>query len=260
METSSTLYELTSVFLACRDADTLLTTFAVRAGAALGVRAVQIWLIDPSGNTLVSRARWTEPGERLSSSSEGVDEGLLMEIFESGASRIFTAKQIGSTSLDHLDEAMRVRVRSAVYVVISGVEGPVGVIEALNKRAGDFTQQDVALLEESGSLAGQALANLQAIDEERRSQLSTLERLTALYDLGRTFTSTLELDELLPIVAGKVRDILGAGACNLWLADPESNELYLAQQSGDDPTVEIDQRVPLNEGLFGDIVQRVSPG
>ena len=34
MESSSPLYELTSVFLACRDADTLLKTFAARAGAA----------------------------------------------------------------------------------------------------------------------------------------------------------------------------------------------------------------------------------
>ena len=41
-------------------------------------------------------------------------------------------------------------------------------------------------------VAGQALTNLEAIEGERRSQLATLERLTALYDLGRTFTSTLK--------------------------------------------------------------------
>jgi RND family efflux transporter MFP subunit len=259
METSSTLYELTSVFLACRDADTLLKTFAARAGAAIGARAVQIWMIDPSSELLVARARWTEAGEGLPASSEGVSEGFLTEILESAASRTLTAGQVASAPLDHLDAAARARVRSALYVRLSGVHGPVGVIEVLNKRAGDFTPQDVVLLEEAGGLAGQALANLQAIDDERHSQLATLERLTALYDLGRTFTSTLELGELLPIVAGKIRDILGAGACNLWLADPESNELYLAQQAGDDPTVEEDQRVALDEGLFGGIAQQVNP-
>ena len=56
----------------------------------------------------------------------------------------------------------------------------------------------------------QALTNLGAIEGERHQQLATLERLTALYDLGRTFTSTLELDVLLPVVAGKIRDILAA--------------------------------------------------
>ena len=259
MESSSPLYELTSVFLACRDADTLLKTFAARAGAAIGARAVQIWLLDPSSELLVSQARWTEAGERLSASREGVSEGLLAEIFESATSRTLTAKQISSTPLDHLDENVRARIRSALYVPIAGVQGPVGVIEVLNKRAGDFTPQDVVLLEEASSLAAQAVANLRAVDEERQSQLCTLERLTALYDLGRTFTSTLELGELLPIVAGKIRDMLGAGACNLWLADPDSNELYLARQAGEDATVEENQRVSLSEGLFGNIAQQVNP-
>ena len=42
---------------------------------------------------------------------------------------------------------------------------------------------------------------------------------------------------LLPIVAGKIRDIIGAGACKLWLADAGSQELYLAKKAGEDPTV-----------------------
>jgi RND family efflux transporter MFP subunit len=259
MESFSTLYELTSVLLACRDAETLLKTFAARASAAIGARAVQIWLVDPSSGLLITRARWTEAPERFSASTEGLSEGLVAEAFESATSQTLTAKQIPSARLSHLDETFRARLRSALYVPIEGAQGPIGVIEVLNKHTGDFTPQDAALLGEAGSLAAQALANLQASDEERQSQFSTLERLTALYDLGRTFTSTLELGELLPIVAGKVRDILGAGACNLWLADPTSNELYLAHQSGEDPTVEENQRVSLKEGLLGDIAQLANP-
>ena len=65
METTSALFELASVSLACRDQDTLLKTFAARVGATLGARAVLVWILDPGAEALVCRMRWTEPGERL---------------------------------------------------------------------------------------------------------------------------------------------------------------------------------------------------
>ena len=77
--------------------------------------------------------------------------------------------------------------------------------------------------------------------------------------MGRTFTSTLELGVLLPVVAGKIRDIMGAGACSVWLADAGSQDLYLAKKVGEDPTVEDDARVSLTEGLLGGIAQSASP-
>jgi GAF domain-containing protein/biotin carboxyl carrier protein len=259
METTSALFELASVSLACRDQDTLLKTFAARVGATLGARAVLVWISDPAAEALVCRMRWTEPGERLNPAEEPVAEGPLVVVFESAASSRLSAREISPEALEHLDETTRTRVKSALYAPLPGAQGPGGVVEVLNKRGGDFTAEDVHFLEEASRLAGQALTNLGAIEGERHAQLATLERLTALYDLGRTFTSTLELGELLPIVAGKIRDILGAGACNLWLVDPDSNELYLTQQAGEDPTVEEDTRTSLTEGLLGEIAQQANP-
>ena len=218
METSSALFELASVSLACRDQDTLLKTFAARVGATLGARAVFVWIHDSESEGLVCRTRWTETGERIVPSSEPVTEGPLAIVFESASTSRLTAQDLSLDDLEHLEETSRVRVKSAMFASLPGVEGPEGVVEVLNKRAGSFTEQDAHFLEEAARLAGQALTNLEAIEGERHAQLATLERLTALYDLGRTFTSTLELEELLPIVAGKIKDILGAGACNLWLA------------------------------------------
>jgi hypothetical protein len=68
METSSALFELASVALACRDQDTLLKTFAARVGATLGARAVFVWTDAASHRSggsngteasgLVCRMRW----------------------------------------------------------------------------------------------------------------------------------------------------------------------------------------------------------
>jgi RND family efflux transporter MFP subunit len=259
METTSALFELASVSLACRDQDTLLKTFAARVGATLGARAVLVWIFDPAAEGLVCRMHWTEPGERLNPSGETVTEGPLIIVHESASTSRLTSHEISPDALEHLEEISRPRVKSALYASLPGAQTAEGVVEVLNKRSGDFTAEDAHFLEEASRLAGRALTNLGAIEGERQTQLATLERLTALYDLGRTFTSTLELGELLPIVAGKIRDILGAGACNLWLVDPDSNELYLTQQAGEDPTVKEDSRTSMTEGLLGEVVEQSNP-
>jgi RND family efflux transporter MFP subunit len=265
METSSALLELASVSLACRDQDTLLKTVAARVGAALGARGVLIWLANPDEDDeegsadLVCRTRWSEPGERFGPADGAVSDGFLAELYESAETRRLGSREIDAAELAHLDEASRARVKSAVYASLPGAQSSEGIVEVLNKRAGEFTAEDAHFLEEAGRLAGQALTNLEAIEGERHAQLATLERLTSLYDLGRTFTSTLELSELLPVVAGKIRDILAAGACNLWLLDSASQELVRSQQAGEDPTAGEDARVSATEGLLAEVAQQATP-
>ena len=262
METFSALFELASVSLACRDQDTLLKTFAARVGATLGARAVFVWTNGASSKDaegLVCRTRWNEAGERFAPQDESVSEGLLAEVYESAETRRVSSKEISADDFEHLDEPSRARVKSAIVVSLPGAQRAEGVVEVLNKRTGEFTAEDAHFLEEASRLAGSALTNLDAIETERQTQLFTLERLTALYDLGRTFTSTLELGVLLPVVASKIRDIMGASVCLVWLADPGSQDLYLAKKIGVDPTIEDEARVSLTEGLLGEIAQSANP-
>ena len=255
VETSATLFELATVYYACRDVESLLKTFATRAGAALGARAVLVWIDDDLGEALVCKGRWSEPGERFDPVAEPVTEGVLAEAYTDGETRSFSAKENEASELTHLQEASRARVKTALYTALPGAVKAVGVVEVINRRSGEFTAEDASFLEEACRITAQALQNLQAIEGERSVQYSTLERITSLYDLGRIFTSTLELVELLPIVAEKIRDILGAQACNIWLISPEGQELYFAQQAGEDPTIKDDSRVRLGEGLLGQIAR-----
>ena len=258
MEASAALFELASVSLACRDQDTLLKTVAARVGSAAGARAVLIWITAPDSG-LVCRARWSDPGERVNPEAGAVGDGILVEVCKSSSTRRLGAKQISADELTHLDEASRGRVKSAVYAALPGAQQSQGVLEVLNKRSGEFTADDEQFIAEASRLAGQALTNLDAIEAERSAHLSTLDRLTALYDIGRTFTSTLELHELLPIVAEKIRALLGGAACNIWLMDSGAGELHLAERAGEDPSAEIGARISASEGLLAEIAQQALP-
>ena len=260
MEPSSALLELAGVSLACRDRETLLKTFAARLGSELQARVVLIWLAVKDENGFSCRARWAESGERLTPVPETINEGLLSELSEDGASaRRYSSAEIDPEQLLHLEESQRGKVKTAVYVNLHGADGISGAVEVLNKKSGEFTQQDVTFLEQASRLAGQALSNLDAADTERQAQFGALERLTSLYDLSRIFNSTLELHDLLPIIASKVRDMLYAQACNIWLVDSAAGNLQLAQTAGEDSSLEAGARAAMDSGHLGETVQQGSP-
>lgn len=259
MEAASALFDLATVSLACRDRDTFLKNFSARIGAALSAKAVLVWTTNPEADEpeLLCRMCWSQPGERLTPAEEAVRNGLLSQMCASTGARRLGRAELNAEDLSHLDEASRSRIQTALYASIPGTAVPEGVVEVLNKRGGEFTAEDAQFLEEAARVAGQVLTNLAGIESERQTNLTALERLTSLYDLGRTFTSTLELQQLLPVVARKIQEILGAGACNLWLAG--GGELRLAQQAGEDPTVAEGTRAPLEEGLFGEVTRQAVP-
>lgn len=256
MEQLSALFELATAYHACRDVDALLKTFSAQVGPRLGAQGVLVWLLSETQDHLVCRSRWFEAGVRFETISEPVTEGVVAEMLEATRARRVPAKEIDADTLLHLAENDRGRVKTALYARLPGSKGALGVVEVLNKRGGDFSAEEAAFLEEASRMTGRALDTLHTLEEERRSGLATVERLTALYDISRIFNSTLELEDLLPVVADKIRDILGAQVSNLWLVDSAQHDLYFAQQVGEDPTTGEEDRTPLGQGLIGEVAQQ----
>jgi RND family efflux transporter MFP subunit len=256
MKRLSALYELAISYHACRDVDTLLKTLANHLGQHLEARAVFIWLCLDGGPEMVCRGRWVETAERFEPVPQPVTEGLLAEMLEADGARRLSGEEVDPDALVHLTEIHRERVSTGLYAPIPGTRGREGVVEVLNTSHGEFTADDAVFLEEAAQITGQALDTLRAIEKERLAGLATVERLTALYDIGRAFNSTLELADLLPVMAEKIFSLLGAQACNLWLVDSQQEDLYFAQQVGEDPTTKEDVRLPLGEGLIGQVAQQ----
>jgi GAF domain-containing protein len=258
MERLEALYELATSYHSCRDTESLLKAFSRDLRARLGPQAVLLWLKNGPESILRCREKSFAAGERFEPREDGAADGLLAEVLGSrGARRLGVAEK--KSRLSHLEPAYRDRVHTALYAPIPGTAGPAGVVELLNKTAGEFTPEDAAYLEEAARITGRALDAIRSFDAERHAQFETLERLTALYDIARIFNSTLELEDLCPIVTNKIRDILGAEACNLWLVSQDGDKLEFVHQDGEDPTTEEDAEVDLGEGLAG-VVARDGKG
>lgn len=288
MEPSSSLLELATVYYACRDTETLLKTFAGRLGTSLDARAVLVWLRDEDGAgaseesqqksdaaesetqaegesegepspAIKLRTSWFAPGEQFDAAGDSVTEGFPVRVLEEGGTVQFSPESDDEESLAHLSEASRAGVKAALYCALPGPRGALGVVEVINPRRGTFSHEEQRYVQEASRITALVLENRLEQEKGLHEHLATVERLTALYDISRIFNSTLELEEMLPVVAGKIRDITGAAACNIWLVDADKGDLCAVQQAGEDPTLGEDSRCTVGEGLVGKAAQGGQP-
>jgi RND family efflux transporter MFP subunit len=102
-----------------------------------------------------------------------------------------------------------------------------------------------------------ALASATAYESERNSNYDSITRLTQLYDLERTFNSTLEMEKLLNIVPAKIREILPCSAINLWMV--QDDDVTLVGRSGNDPSTELGEVQKKDQGVAAHVAETGKP-
>jgi RND family efflux transporter MFP subunit len=176
------------------------------------------------------------------------DTGLLGVLFDDASEAITkSAPQLRREDYAHIDA--RRTVRSIYYIPLIGGEDLVGAVEILC--FGDAASPDaIETLVDVSEAAAASLSSAQQYETERNDTLTSITRLTQLYDLEKVFSSTLEMQELLPLVTTKFQEILNCEAVNIWLLHPDES-LELMHQAGNDPTAVKGQVIQPGEGIVG---------
>ncbi|HTX15217.1 MAG TPA: efflux RND transporter periplasmic adaptor subunit [Candidatus Baltobacteraceae bacterium] len=175
------------------------------------------------------------------------DSGLLAQLIDDPSPILRSAAALSREDYPHID--IRRTLRSLCYLPLVKDETLLGAIEILSFDAG-LAEETIDALQPAAQLAAAAIAAAQSYEEERHATLTSITRITQLYDLEKVFSSTLEMSELLPLIASKFLEILGAQAVNIWLLHPDET-LELMHQSGEDPSSFAGQLVKPNEGVVG---------
>lgn len=159
------------------------------------------------------------------------------------------------------EEYAHVNVRrtllSLSYLPLIQHESLIGAIEILSFE-NKLNQSQLDALGPAAEVASGALYGAHLYQEEHHGTLASITRLTQLYDIEKVFSSTLELDQLLPIIGGKVREMLDCQAVNVWLLEPDES-LRLMHQAGSDPTVHEKSTQKPGEGVAGDVSDNGEP-
>jgi RND family efflux transporter MFP subunit len=210
--------------------------------------ASTIYLLAASGEEQVWIPQATA-GDAVADSSISADHGTLGFLAEKAVVQVFSATELVREQYAHLH--VRRTLNSLAYLPLKHRGELIGAIEILSFDE-PLIEGNVSSLRPMADIAASALANAVSYEQERNSALASITRITQLYDLEKVFSSTLELDQLLPIIGSKFREVLECQAVNLWLLQPDES-LELMHQSGVDPTVREGESQKPGQGVAGDV-------
>ena len=177
------------------------------------------------------------------------DSGTLGELLARKEVLLLSGKNLLREKYGHLD--IRRTLLSLAYFPLLKGKTLAGAIEILSFEK-EITEEQLSALSPVADVSVAALMAAQSYENERHDALTSISRLTQLYDLEKVFASTLEMNELLPIIGSKFREVMECKGMNLWLLQPDET-LELMHQAGLDPTTRAGSSQRPGEGVAGDV-------
>jgi adenylate cyclase len=241
---AETLVDVSRTVASMETLDEVLAALVDLTARECGADRGTLFLHDPNRGELYSRVA---QGERSREIRFLDDQGIAGEVFQSGVGIVVNDPYADARFNSEIDEVTGYETRNVVCAPVITARGTViGVAQVLNRRDGDFTEDDLALLAAMTTQAAVALMNSQYVErmEERRGE----ER--EFLDLVSDITSELDLGVLLQRVMGEATRLLQADRSTLFLNDDRTGELFSRVAQGG----AVDEiRLPNTAGIAGTV-------
>jgi sugar diacid utilization regulator/putative methionine-R-sulfoxide reductase with GAF domain len=239
---SRILHEIISTASSSLDLDEVLKAVVRLLSDASAVHACFVYLVDEGGDRLILRAAGEPYGQYVGRIALERGEGLAWWVAEQKKPAFIRDNLLADSRVKHVPELDEERFQSLVSVPILGKDRTlIGVISMHTEAPREFTEDEVEFLVSSASLVAGAIENARLYEESRR-RVGELEHLR---ELGEAIAAAETLDDLLPAVASRSRELLRADACRLYLLDPSSEQLQLRASAP--PGAESRAAIPLTE-------------
>ncbi len=201
-----------------------------------------LFLNDETTNELYSRVTQGEYTREIRLLN---NSGVAGAVFSSGQGEIIHDAYQDDRFNHTIDKQTGYTTRSILCVPVRTVKGEViGVAQILNKKEGQFTPENLSLLEAITTQAAVALQSAQFAETMRKSRLQEL----AFLDMVADITSEIDLGQLLKKVMGEATTMLNAERSTLFLNDEKTNELWSQVGEGLETT---QIRFPNHLGIAG---------
>jgi RND family efflux transporter MFP subunit len=243
------LSELSTNLLGEQEAVPRARIFVKFVADLLGESAVSVYTLAGDGETSYWVPKATAGDATVHEQAIPVDSGLMGTLQEEASPVIHRGEDLKREDYPHIDT--RRTLLSLCYIPLIHKENLIGALEILSFEE-ELPEDSIEALIPAANVAAVAIATAQAYEEERHGTFGSITRLTQLYDLEKVFSSTLEMEELLPLIGSKFSEILACQAVNIWLLRPDES-VELMHQAGEDETTFKGQVLKANEGIAGTI-------
>ncbi len=236
------LLEVTRRMAAYDTLDDVLHALVDMTTSEIGAERGTLFLNDTTTNELYSRvAQGNIKREiRLLNTS-----GIAGHVFSSGESMIIPDPYSDARFNKSIDEQTGFVTRNILCVPIKTVKGEIiGVAQALNKRKGEFTDQDLDILEAMTTQGTVALQGAQFIERMKAVRAQEMEFVEIVSEV----TADIKLGSLLQKVMGEATRLLNSDRSTLFLNDEKTNELWSEVGQG---LESMQIRLPNHVGIAG---------
>jgi RND family efflux transporter MFP subunit len=211
--------------------------------------AVGVYTLASIADTTVWQPRAIVGDAVIHEEAINVESGLLGALFIDSRPVLRTAPELKREDYPHIDARKTLLSLTCIPLIHKGnLNGALQILAFEEPN----TQDDIQTLLPAAELAAAALSSAQIYEAERHGTLGSITRLTQLYDLEKVFSSTLEMEELLPLIGSKFSEILECNVVNIWLLKPDET-IELMHQAGADSASFKGQVLKPNEGIAGKI-------
>jgi RND family efflux transporter MFP subunit len=241
------LSPLSTQLLAEQEVSPRAKAFANFVAGLLPDSAVSVYTVASHENSTFWLPRAIVGDAAIHEEAITAESGLLGAMLSITAPVLRSAPELKREDYPHIDTRKTLLSLACVPLIHGG--SLIGALEILSFEEAN-SEDDIHALLPAAEVAAAALSSAQAYETERHGTLSSITRLTQLYDLEKVFSSTLEMEELLPLIGAKFSEILGCQAVNIWLLQPDES-VQLMHQAGEDSTSFKGQVLKANEGIAG---------
>ncbi|MFH0959928.1 MAG: GAF domain-containing protein, partial [Pseudomonadota bacterium] len=146
------------------------------------------------------------------------------------------------------------QISKVLQVPLRTPEKTLGVLMAMNKIGGDFTEQDETLLGSMASSVALAVENATFYKKVKQSK----DALEMLYRSSMAITTTMDLDHLLEVIITDLRNAMETEAGGVLLYDERRNDLYWREVQDSRGLINpsgTDVRIPIKNSISGQVFQ-----
>jgi len=181
--------------------------------------------------------------------------GIMGQAVRTGKPLILNTPDEISSYTDAIDQTIPFQKRSSLAVPLMRGTEIIGALEAVNKRTGEFTRQDVEML---SALSDQVAI---ALDNARLHGRLTREKREKdlLYEVGVRISSSLDMEEVMGLILQCLKEVVEYHAGGVFLVDPDSMEILRLTARGYAPEMEDWVKLKFGEGVVGWVANHVEP-
>jgi GAF domain-containing protein len=220
---SDTLYKVIGVIASAPDLGRVLDSIVDLLTEATECHACFVYLRD--GSRLRLRAASKVYAHLVGKLDMNVDEGLSGWVTRHNAPAFIRDNAMDDPRMKYFAELEEEHFQSMVAVPIPSRSGDVlGTVVLHTEAPREFGEGVLNFLAHTASLVAGAIENARLYEETRRR----VEGLTSLARLSQEIAAAPGREELLQLVPGGVRGLIGCDLCQLYQLDPTHERLELA--------------------------------